>query len=220
MKEEEKKVFKTLSRGAKAQYIWDYYRWHIIITVCVIAAAIALIVHYATYKDTVLDIIMVNINDPYSDHEAATDDFFAREGFSSADEKITLDTSITYSEDDAYSTNYYSDQNLTLKLSVGGSDILFAPEFVYTQYADGGSMMPLSQFLSEDELAEYEDILVYATDSETGEKVACGVELKENDWLSQNGFYDDAVCFGVVYGASHQENAADFFRYVLGMEQK
>ena len=54
--------------------------------------------------------------------------FFEQEGFTKKEE-VTVDTSITFSDDDNYSTNYYSDQKLTLKLSVGGADVLFAPEF-------------------------------------------------------------------------------------------
>lgn len=217
-KEERKNVFKSLSRSAKAQYIWDYYRWHILVTVIAAAAVVSLIAHYATYKETVLDVIMVNIADPYSDYATAADEFFTQKGFSAESEKITFDTSIIYSGDDTYSTNYYSDESLTLKLSFGGADILFAPEFVYSQYADAGNLLPLSEFLTEDELEQYADILVYATDSETNEEVACGVELKDNDWLNRNGFYEDAVCFGVAYGASNHENAVDFFRYVLSCE--
>ena len=50
--------------------------------------------------------------------------FFEQEGFTKKEE-VTVDTSITFSDDDNYSTNYYSDQKLTLKLSVGDADVLF-----------------------------------------------------------------------------------------------
>ena len=34
---EKKTAFKDLSRKAKVQYIWDYYRWHIIAAICLVA---------------------------------------------------------------------------------------------------------------------------------------------------------------------------------------
>ena len=49
--------------------------------------------------------------------------FFEQEGFTKKEE-VTVDTSITFSDDDNYSTNYYSNQKLTLKLSVGDADVL------------------------------------------------------------------------------------------------
>ena len=100
---------------------------------------------------------------------------------------VTVDTSITFSDDDNYSTNYYSNQKLTLKLSVGDADVLFAPEFVFQQYADAGSLMPLTDYLTADELEQYKDMIVYATDSETGETLPCGLELNDNQWLSDYG---------------------------------
>ena len=53
---EKKTAFKDLSRKAKVQYIWDYYRWHIIAAICLVAFVISMIVHYAAYRESVLDI--------------------------------------------------------------------------------------------------------------------------------------------------------------------
>ena len=211
---EKKTAFKDLSRKAKVQYIWDYYRWHIIAAICLVAFVISMIVHYAAYRESVLDIVMVNTLNPYEESVSSTDEFFEQEGFTKKEE-ITVDTSITFSDDDNYSTNYYSNQKLTLKLSVGGADVLFAPKFVFQQYADAGSLMPLTDFLTEAELEKYKDMIVYATDSETGETFPCGLELNDNQWLSDYGYYTGTVCFGIAYAADNKENAVDFFHYVM-----
>ena len=110
---EKKTAFKDLSRKAKVQYIWDYYRWHIIAAICLVAFVISMIVHYAAYRESVLDIVMVNTLNPYEENVSSTDEFFEQEGFTKKEE-VTVDTSITFSDDDNYSTNYYSDQELTL----------------------------------------------------------------------------------------------------------
>ena len=120
---EKKTAFKDLSRKAKVQYIWDYYRWHIIAAICLVAFVISMIVHYAAYRESVLDIVMVNTLNPYEESVSSTDEFFEQEGFTKKEE-VTVDTSITFSDDDNYSTNYYSNQKLTLKLSVGDADVL------------------------------------------------------------------------------------------------
>lgn len=211
---EKKTAFKDLSRKAKVQYIWDYYRLHIIAAICLVAFVISMIVHYAAYRESVLDIVMVNTLNPYEESVSSTDEFFEQEGFTKKEE-VTVDTSITFSDDDNYSTNYYSDQKLTLKLSVGGADVLFAPEFVFQQYADAGSLMPLTDYLTADELEQYKDMIVYATDSETGETPPCGLELNDNQWLSDYGYYTGTVYFGIAYATDNKENAVDFFHYVM-----
>ena len=73
-----------------------------------------MIVHYATYRESVLDIVMVNTLNPYEESVSSTDEFFEQEGFTKKEE-VTVDTSITFSDDDNYSTNYYSDQKADFK---------------------------------------------------------------------------------------------------------
>ena len=186
----------------------------IVIVICLVAFVISMIVHYAAYRESVLDIVMVNTLNPYEESVSSTDEFFEQEGFTKKEE-VTVDTSITFSDDDNYSTNYYSDQKLTLKLSVGDADVLFAPEFVFQQYADAGSLMPLTDYLTADELEQYKDMIVYATDSETGETLPCGLELNDNQWLSDYGYYTGTVCFGIAYATDNKGNAVDFFHYVM-----
>ena len=186
----------------------------IVIVICLVAFVISMIVHYAAYRESVLDIVMVNTLNPYEESVSSTDEFFEQEGFTKKEE-VTVDTSITFSDDDNYSTNYYSNQKLTLKLSVGGADVLFAPEFVFQQYADAGSLMPLTDYLTADELEQYKDMIVYATDSETGETLPCGLELNDNQWLSDYGYYTGTVCFGIAYATDNKGNAVDFFHYVM-----
>ena len=85
----------------------------------------------------------------------------------------------------------------------------------FLQYADAGSLMPLTDYLTADELEQYKDMIVYATDSETGESLPCGLELNDNQWLSDYGYYTGTICFGIAYAADNKENAVDFFHYVM-----
>ena len=58
-------------------------------------------------------------------------------------------------------------------------------------------------------------MIVYATDSETGETLPCGLELNDNQWLSDYGYYTGTVCFGIAYATDNKGNAVDFFHYVM-----
>ena len=70
-------------------------------------------------------------------------------------------------------------------------------------------------YLTADELEQYKDMIVYATDSETGETAPCGIKLENNDWLSDYGYYTGTVCFGIAYATDNKGNAVDFFHYVM-----
>ena len=209
---------KEMPPKERVQYIWDYYKFWIIGVICVIAFVISMIYHYATYKESALDIIMVNsVNPDAVDIADSTADFFEQEGLSADDDEITLDSSITFSEDTGDSSNYYSNQALTVKFAAGGGDVLFGPDFVLDNYASGGAMMPLTDILTDEQLEQYADLLVYTTDEDTGEKYAYGIKLTDNQWLLDNHYYyeGETPIMVVGYNAHSPEVAKDFFRYIL-----
>ena len=216
-----KTSIKDLKGKARIEYIWDYYKLPILAAICVIAFIIYMIVHFVTYKETALEIFMVNTTNQNTEEVAAsTDEFFQQEGLSSKDEEIFIDTSIQFSEDMGDSTNYYSNQSLTVKFAVGGGDILFAPDYVFNTYAASSAMMPLTDILTDDELEQYKDILVYTTEEESGETYPCGVTLTDNEWLLTHHFYPEGetLYLGIGYNSKSPEIARDFFHYILTFE--
>lgn len=210
---EKKTVFKDLSAKAKIQYIWDYYKIPIFAVLCAAAFIVSLIVHYASLKETVLNVIMINTLNPFEENNCAADEFFSRQGFDPNSEEIILDNSLTILEDDS-STSTYNNQKLFIKFAAGEADILFAPEFLFEQYAERGILMPLSDYLTEDELTAYSDFFVYGADPVTEEIVPCGIKLTQNNWLSEHGYYPDTIYFGIACNTAAKETAVDFFHYI------
>lgn len=218
---EKKTSIKDLKGKARIEYIWDYYKLPILAVICVIAFIIYMIVHFVTYKETALEIFMVNTTNQNTEEVAAsTDEFFQQEGLSGKDEEIFIDTSIQFSEDMGDSANYYSNQSLTVKFAVGGGDILFAPDYVFNTYAASSAMIPLTDILTDDELDQYKDILVYTTEEESGETYPCGVALTDNEWLLTYHFYPEGetLYLGIGYNSKSPETARNFFHYILTFE--
>ena len=82
-------------------------------------------------------------------------------------------------------------------------------------------MMPLTDILTEDQIAQYADLLVYTTDEETNEEYAYGIKLTDNQWLLDNHYYyeGETPIMTVGYNAHAPETAKDFFRYVLTFQK-
>lgn len=72
---EKKADFHSLSRKAKVQYVWDYYKWPIAAAIAALCFVIYLIYHYATYRDPLLNVIMMNCNDSITADSKGFDDF-------------------------------------------------------------------------------------------------------------------------------------------------
>lgn len=67
--------FKALSNKAKVQYIWDYYKLHILFGGVIAAIVIGLGYHFITYRKPVLSVIMINVQTTSENAEAAFDEF-------------------------------------------------------------------------------------------------------------------------------------------------
>lgn len=212
---EKKTNIRELDNKQKVQYIWDYYRLPIIIVIAVIFFIGSLIHHYVTYKEPALDVIMVNSNMAYAEEFPEFDNFYELTGLDPADEPIAVDASIIFSSLEEPTSDYYNIQNLSLRIAVGGNDIIFAPEEIYSYYAASGSMMDLSTILSDAELSQYANQLLYATDEETGVSYPCAIKLSEEHWALTNGYYSQPCYLGIIVNTDAAELSSEFLHYVL-----
>lgn len=72
---EKKTDFKALSNKAKVQYIWDYYKLHILFGGVIAAIVIGLGYHFITYRKPVLSVIMINVQTTSENAEARLTNF-------------------------------------------------------------------------------------------------------------------------------------------------
>ena len=78
---EKKTDFKALSNKAKVQYIWDYYKLHILFGGVIATIVIGLGYHFITYRKPVLSVIMINVQTTSENAEAAFDEFSDAAGY-------------------------------------------------------------------------------------------------------------------------------------------
>ena len=207
--------FKNMSTKKKLGYVWDYYRFHIggIIVLAIVFGSI--IHHYATLKDSVMDMIFINAYSPYEGPQGF-DNFFEEQGFDPNKEEITVATSLSFAlTEDSYQVDYYTVQSLDAMIAVGDVDIFAAPWQIYDAYAAAGYIADLRIVFTEEELLAYEDLLIYATSVETGETMPCGFDLSNNRWVMEYDYYTDNCRFGIPANADDAELAKEFLLYIL-----
>lgn len=212
---EKKTDFKSLSAKAKIEYIWDYYRWHIIITVGVIIAVTSTIHYYAAYQENVMNIVIVNAADPQQEAALGLDEFYELAGLNPADGEIYIDTSLVYSLDADDAMYYYNEQTLLVRFAAGDMDVFIAPQQVFERYADNGYLADLSTLLSEEDVAKYADLFAYGTDLDTNTSIPCGIILEDNSWLTENHYYDGTCCIGITANTESPELALEFLQYIM-----
>ena len=201
---EKKADFHSLSRKAKVQYVWDYYKWPIAAAIAALCFVIYLIYHYATYRDPLLNVIMMNCNDSITADSKGFDEFLEACGYDPKEDSVSLTSSLQLS-DGEYSTSYNDTQVLTLMLAAGGQDLFFGTGDEYLDYADQGALMDLSTVLS-DELLDRNHLQIDGTTETVMNSAPLEEKLKAFNFnvLTINGHDYDQIESAIK--AFHAEN--------------
>lgn len=214
----EKKVnMKELTFKQKIRYIWDYYKWQIIIPVIVIAILSSYLHSVLIKKDAILHIIMINYEGT-ADYEAMQEtgfyEYLEQEGYDTKKTEIEANTALIMSAD--MPGNGYQEQiALNALLTSGEYGMLMSDQDLFEKYAKLEFFQDLRRFYDEDFLEKYKDCLIYTKSEETGEEYPCGFYLDKNNWyLKQTGFYKDC-CVGFNSSDDDVDIRSDFMVYLL-----
>ena len=183
---EKKTDFKALSNKAKVQYIWDYYKLHILFGGVIATIVIGLGYHFITYRKPVLSVIMINVQTTSENAEAAFDEFSDAAGYDPKQQPIDVSANLQFSDDPNATTDYNDYMVLSTMIGAGGEDLFFGTGSVYTDYAEEGALM------------------IYSTDDGESESYPCAIELTDNRWIQKYGIYDS--CYFGVFSRSEQKD--------------
>ena len=157
-----KKVFKTGTTRDKVEYIWEYYKWHILVVVFVVYFIGSVIYNNVTAKEYVLQGIFLNTLVESETVLEMEQDFIEAYPIDTSSEEVFFDASMYYSDDsDAMETSYQTIQVLATRVAAGEIDFMVADtatlyDFAYDQY-----LTELTEVLSEEQLTNYEEYLLY-----------------------------------------------------------
>ena len=157
-----KKVFKNGTTRDKVEYIWEYYKWHILAVVFVVYFIGSMVYNNVTTKDYVLQGMFLNTLAESEIVLEMEQDFIETYPIDTSSEEVFFDASMYYSDEgDAMGTSYQTIQVLTTKIAAGEIDFMVADaatlyDFAYNQY-----FAELPKILSEEQLKAYEPYILY-----------------------------------------------------------
>lgn len=216
---EKKTDFKSMTKKAKVQYVWDYYRWHILITLIVSISLISIVKHFVTYREPLLNVIMANCNDTLNADPSGFNEFFEEYGYDADSDLVSLAASLNFPEEgtDEDFSSYNDYQLLVTLIAAGQEDVFFGRGPVYLNYAEEGVLADLSTVLPAETLEKYEDYLVYSTNNGETEPYPCAIELVDNKWLQKNHYYTSCH-FGIFVQSANDKTTLDFTEFLLNYE--
>lgn len=157
---EEREALKHGTPKQKFAYFLDYYKWHVIITVAVIAFAASMIYHVVTSKDMAFSVTLVNAYEMGSgeEHMAAFADYA---GIDTEEYDVMADASMHIDNTSLDQETIASSQKLMVLVAAGEIDALMSDGALIDQYAYSESFYDLREVLTPQQLEQYESCFFY-----------------------------------------------------------
>lgn len=212
---EKKTDFKALPTKSKFQYIWDYYRWHIIGTILVVGIITSLVYHYVTYQEPALNIIMINSNHYEYTDMTPFDAYLEYAGIDPSESCVSFASTPYFGENAASSDTYTDYEVMGVQIATGSVDIFIGNGDIYTSYTDQGALLDLSTVLSTDVLERYTDHLLYTTNGGKSEAYPCAIEFTDDNWLTKQDYYSTPCYVGIFANCPNRENAVKFLQFLI-----
>lgn len=176
IREQQKKAFATMSLREKLAYFWDYYKVHTIVAVLIIVFIISFVSSWRANKPYAFYAVLLNA---YTDAEnnnvsaAWAQEFMEYAGIDPDAYQVSIDTSITVSEDGGDQYEVANRQKMVAMLQIGDIHAIIADTEAFENYARLDYFYDLTAIFTAEELAPYADLFYYtdaaAFDADTGD---------------------------------------------------
>lgn len=242
---EERERIKNGTFKQKASYFWEYYKWYVIVPVIVIAFLGTTIYQKITAPEVILNGVLINTYSTESEAscEEIIADFSEAQKIDTEEYAVTLNTTMSYITDDTSGTaNYESIQALMAWIAAGSVDFISSDHAAMTDLAYNGYFVDLRNFLTKEQIAEYEPYFLYidgavtvaldeafdknedassisipdCTKPETMEDpIPVMIDLSKNEKLSKIYSDSDALAMGIAENAPNKDMLLSFLEYLI-----
>lgn len=212
-----KEKWAALSSSQKRQFIWDYYKIHMIVGLCLILGLGWFIHEKVTHRDPVMNVIMLNTVGAPADTNVGFQAFLEENGYEVFPGAVAVNSNLYIDfEDDPIGTSYSHYQALYAIVYTGQQDLLFGTGAIFQECMDSSALVDLSQVLPREFLEKHKDKLLYTTELDTVAEYPCAITLKNHSWLKETGYYYQCSV-GVLENCDQPELAVAFLEYLLNM---
>ena len=228
---QQKDKFRQMDMKQKLQYIWDYYKWPILITLFVIILLSSFIHDRVTAKKDVLYVVMLDSAAQTAGDSDMLDDFSGTlSDFDPDKEELFLDATINTEGNGSIGYTYM--QKVLAQYNIGSIDVTIAPRETIEKFAEFQAFGDLRDLLPKD---LYDEILssgreILYTDYEdpaTGEikhDIPIAVNISDSEPIlkgftdiegNRQDYFESDCYIAISPNTSYLEHSIAFLRYML-----
>lgn len=160
---EERAALKNGTFKEKLSYFWDYYKWYVIGTICIVAFIGSFVHQIVTRKDTAFYAVMLNAStmNPLEADDPYALEFAEHAGIDLNEYDIFFDTSFRIAENGMDENSVASTQKLAVYTAASDLDVMITDTDSFRKYAYSYTFHDLRDFLSAEQIEKYEPYFYY-----------------------------------------------------------
>ncbi len=203
--QKERDMIKEAPLKDRIEYFYDYYKWHVIVALIVIAVFGSVVVDVITNKEVALAVTLIN-NYTYEDdgYDALIEEYAELVG-------IDLETQEIYIDNEYYLDFVEEDYDhvealtaLYALVSANAVDVFASDQDTLARLAYKDMLLPLEDCFSEEFLEEYADCIVYIDGVVQEELYEIGLDLDYSgeypDYVSGDPEgMEDPIAIGIIF---------------------
>ncbi len=206
---------KGLSAKDKLWYVWEYYKLHIAVVICIIVTVSSILGNLLNSKEPYLHYAVINLSslaqaEPVPLTEEAHAAFQLDE-----DDFFSVDTYLFTISDLMSPEDYTSFQEFQLQVYVSDLDMMFMTEADCYALSSAGLFCDLESILPEDLWEKIKDHVIYLPDPVTGETIPAALSLSHCSAIERCEFLSDSVVLCVSPTSNRTDNCVKMIRYIF-----
>lgn len=198
----------------KWAYFWEYYKIHTIVIVCAAVMVFSLVHTIVTQKDSALNVVLVNTYFKEDlDTEALGADFSAYAQINTEEYDVAIDPSLFVNYDGTDEYTYANIQKIMAMAAAKSLDVFLTEDSYIDHNLEGGLFMNLEEFFTPEELAAYENRLIYRDlpEDDLGE-VPIGIDVRDSKYMASDQL---PAYFCICTTCANADNTKLFLEYLL-----
>ena len=210
------KRYKELkTRGEKAAFLWDYYKYPIIAIGTALVIIILVLLNNISRVKTSMYMVMVNSDAAYVEcDDTEVQAILERSDFETGGKKIEINASYTIGSQGSTTSDMETIQVLNALFSISDLDVYVADRTYFDYFSGQDGYADLSLLIDKELLDKWADNLYYIENG-AGNKVLAGIILPADSVFHKAGYYHDEAILGVVARADNLEAAVAFVKEFL-----
>lgn len=203
----DREKMKGKSFRQKLEYFFMYYKIPVIIIAAVVVIAISVLHTRSQYREYAFHALFVNAGNTIND-EKFSQKFGKILDIDTDNYTVAIDSSLYIDGNSQVSIG--STEKLAGEVSSQILDACIMPETLFLTYAKEGCYGDLRDFLTDEQLEQYAELLVYQDDIPVGIKAGSFTRIGEANLYTSG----DSPVFGIVHNAPHPAECSAFLDYL------